>query len=108
MHLQNCLRLINTSNQAGLLKTAVTLQKGILNHRNSNRFLSTTMTASSKKVAVVLSGSGVYDGTEIHEAAACFAALTRQGATPVAYSIDKAQHHAVAHNSGEGNCSNMP
>ena len=65
------------------------------------------MTASSKKVAVVLSGSGVYDGTEIHEAAACFAALTRQGATPVAYSIDKAQHHAIAHNSGAGNSSNM-
>jgi len=100
MHLQNCLRLINTSNQAGLLKTTATLQKSILNHRNSNRFWSTTMTASSKKVAVVLSGSGVYDGTEIHEAAACFAALTRQGATPVAYSIDKAQHHAIAHNSG--------
>lgn len=107
MHLQNCLRLINTSNQAGLLKTTATLQKSILNHRNSNRFLSTTMTASSKKVAVVLSGSGVYDGTEIHEAAACFAALTRQGATPVAYSIDKAQHHAIAHNSGAGNSSNM-
>jgi enhancing lycopene biosynthesis protein 2 len=39
----------------------------------------------SKKVAVVLSGCGVYDGSEIHEAAACMAAITRHGAQPVVF-----------------------
>ena len=34
-------------------------------------------------VAVVLSGNGVYDGTEVHEAAAAVAALTRGGAKPI-------------------------
>ena len=32
------------------------------------------------KIAVVLSGCGVYDGSEIHETAAAMAALTRAGA----------------------------
>ena len=32
------------------------------------------------KVAVVLAGCGVYDGTEVHEAAATLAALSRHGA----------------------------
>ena len=31
----------------------------------------------SKKIAVVLSGCGVYDGSEVHEASACLAAITR-------------------------------
>ena len=39
----------------------------------------------SKKVAVVLSGCGVYDGSEIHEAAACMAAITRHGGHPVVF-----------------------
>ncbi len=32
----------------------------------------------SDKIAVVLSGCGVYDGAEVHESAACLAAITRQ------------------------------
>jgi enhancing lycopene biosynthesis protein 2 len=36
-------------------------------------------------VAVVLSGCGVYDGSEIHEAAACLAAITRHNAEPVVF-----------------------
>ena len=39
----------------------------------------------SKKVAVVLSGCGVYDGSEVHEAAACLAAITRHHAEPVVF-----------------------
>ena len=56
----------------------------------------------NKTVAVVLSGTGVYDGSEVHEAAACFAALTRHGANPIAYSLDKEQHHVISHNTGQG------
>lgn len=66
-----------------------------------NRLLGTSMSLANKKVAVVLSGCGVYDGSEIHEASACFAALSRHGATPIAYSLDKEQHHVIAHNSGQ-------
>ena len=69
----------------------------------NHRVLSTTMSLEkNKKVAVILSGSGVYDGSEIHEAAACLAALTRHGATPIIYCPDKDQHHVVAHNTGQG------
>ena len=38
--------------------------------------------AAGAKVAVVLSGCGVYDGTEVHEAAAALAAITRLGGVP--------------------------
>ena len=68
----------------------------------SHCFLGTTMPLLNKKVAVVLSGCGVYDGSEIHEASACFAALSRHGATPITYSLDKEQHHVIAHNAGQG------
>ncbi len=43
------------------------------------------MSIFSKKVAVVLSGCGVYDGSEIHEAAACMAAISRHNAEPVVF-----------------------
>merc|ERR1719500_2586303 len=39
-----------------------------------------TSSALQAKIAVVLSGCGVYDGSEIHETAAAMAALTRGGA----------------------------
>lgn len=53
-----------------------------------------------KNVAVVLSGCGVYDGTEIHEAAACLAALTRGGAEPIFYAPDANQAHVMNHQLG--------
>ena len=102
MYLQNCLRLSNLTKNTGLLNASILLNKSLFIPTNGNRFFSTTMSAANKKIAVVLAGSGVYDGTEIHEAAACFAAITRHGATPIAYSLDKDQHHAIAHNSGDG------
>ena len=36
--------------------------------------------ASSHRVAVLLAGSGVYDGSEIHEASAALVALSRHNA----------------------------
>ena len=102
MYRQICQRLLNTSKSTGLLQTSVLLQKSALHKSETHRFITTTMTLANKKVAVVLSGSGVYDGTEINEAAACLAALTRHGAIPIAYSLDKTQHHVIAHNCGEG------
>ncbi|MBM7456220.1 enhancing lycopene biosynthesis protein 2 [Oceanisphaera litoralis] len=54
-----------------------------------------------KKVAVILSGCGVYDGAEIHEAVLCLLHLARQGAGYQCFAPDKPQHHVVNHLSGE-------
>ncbi|XP_023349725.1 ES1 protein homolog, mitochondrial isoform X1 [Eurytemora carolleeae] len=56
--------------------------------------------AAGHKVAVVLSGCGVYDGTEVHEAAAVLAALSRHGATPLMFAPDKKQAHVIDHTAG--------
>ena len=49
------------------------------------------------EVAVILSGCGVFDGTEIHEASAVCVALTRAGKKPVFYAPDKTLHHEINH-----------
>ncbi|ALX92071.1 MULTISPECIES: isoprenoid biosynthesis glyoxalase ElbB [Serratia] len=54
-----------------------------------------------KQVAVVLSGCGVYDGAEIHEAVLTLLALDRAGAQAVCFAPDKAQLHVINHLSGE-------
>ena len=54
-----------------------------------------------KKVGVILSGCGVYDGSEIHEAVLTMLALDRRGATMVLCAPDMAQMHVVNHLTGE-------
>jgi len=54
-----------------------------------------------KKVGVVLSGCGVYDGTEIHEAVLTLLALDRAGAQAVCFAPDKPQLHVINHLSGD-------
>lgn len=54
-----------------------------------------------KKVAVILSGCGVYDGAEIHEAVLCLLHLARQGASYQCFAPDKPQHHVINHLTGE-------
>lgn len=49
-----------------------------------NSLFSTSMCCAvtmTKRVAVILSGCGVYDGTEIHEASAVLVHLSREGAS---------------------------
>ncbi len=53
------------------------------------------------KVGVVLSGCGVYDGSEIHEAVITLLALERQGAEAVCMAPNVTQMHVVNHLSGE-------
>ena len=43
----------------------------------------------STQVAVVLSGCGVYDGTEVHEASAVLTHLSRHGAEVAMFAPDK-------------------
>jgi enhancing lycopene biosynthesis protein 2 len=53
-----------------------------------------------KKVGVVLSGCGVYDGAEIHESVITLLALDRHGAEAVMCAPDVAQMHVVNHLTG--------
>ena len=53
------------------------------------------------KVGVVLSGCGVYDGAEIHEAVLTLLALDRAGAEAVCLAPDVAQKHVVNHLTGQ-------
>jgi len=55
----------------------------------------------SKKVAVILAGSGVYDGSEIHEAVITLLALDRAGAEVQCLAPDIEQMHVVNHLTGE-------
>jgi hypothetical protein len=58
-------------------------------------------TAVGKKVALVLSGCGVYDGSEIHEASACLVHLSRHGAEVAMFAPDIPQMHVVNHLTGQ-------
>lgn len=51
--------------------------------------------------AVVLSGCGVYDGAEIHEAVLTMLAIDRAGGTYQCFAPDVAQMHVVNHLSGD-------
>lgn len=54
-----------------------------------------------KKIGVLLSGCGVYDGVEIHEAVITMLALDRSGAKIVCIAPDIDQYHVVNHLTGE-------
>jgi enhancing lycopene biosynthesis protein 2 len=56
---------------------------------------------SLRNVAVVLSGSGVYDGSEIHEASACLVHLSRHSASVHVFAPDIPQKHVINHLTGE-------
>ena len=57
-------------------------------------------TAAGKKIAVVLSGCGVYDGAEATEAVATLVHLSRAGAEVSCYAPDKPQFHVIDHTKG--------
>ena len=56
---------------------------------------------TNKKIAVVLSGSGVYDGSEIHEATLALYAISKNGGEYQIFAPDVDQHHVVNHITGE-------
>ena len=57
--------------------------------------------AETKRFAVILSGCGVYDGSEIHEATMALWAITKHGCDYEIFAPDKEQHHVVNHLNGE-------
>lgn len=54
-----------------------------------------------KKVAIILSGCGVYDGSEIHEAVLTLLAIEQNGASYRCFAPNIAQHHVINHLTGE-------
>ncbi|EJM01835.1 hypothetical protein involved in an early stage of isoprenoid biosynthesis [Pseudomonas sp. GM102] len=55
----------------------------------------------SKKIAVILSGCGVYDGAEIHESVITLLRLDQRGAQVQCFAPDIAQLHVINHVTGE-------
>jgi len=56
---------------------------------------------TQKKVAVILSGCGVFDGAEIHESVFTLWAIAKSGATYTIFAPDVNQHHVINHLTGE-------
>ncbi len=54
-----------------------------------------------KKIGVLLSGCGVYDGSEIHEAVIAMLAIARKGGKYLCMAPDMEQYHVVNHLTGE-------
>ncbi|MBF0370772.1 MAG: isoprenoid biosynthesis glyoxalase ElbB [Magnetococcales bacterium] len=55
---------------------------------------------AKKRIGVVLSGCGVYDGAEIHEATLTLYFLDRAGAEVIAMAPNIPQHHVIDHLTG--------
>ena len=55
----------------------------------------------TKKVAVILSGCGVYDGAEIHESVITLLRLDQRGAQVQCFAPNIAQMHVINHLTGE-------
>jgi len=54
-----------------------------------------------KKFAIILAGSGVYDGSEIQEAVMTMLAVVQHGGVYQSFAPDSEQHHVVNHLTGE-------
>jgi enhancing lycopene biosynthesis protein 2 len=59
------------------------------------------MVTSKKSIAVILSGSGNQDGSEIHEATLTLWAIHKNGAEYQCYAPDILQHHVLNHLTGK-------
>jgi enhancing lycopene biosynthesis protein 2 len=56
---------------------------------------------NKKKIAVILSGSGVYDGAEIHESTLTLYAIIKHDAAYSIFAPDIIQHHVINHITGQ-------
>jgi len=57
--------------------------------------------SDTKKFAVILSGNGVFDGAEIHEATMTLYAISKNGGEYEIFAPDIKQHHVINHITGE-------
>ncbi|MCA0234460.1 MAG: isoprenoid biosynthesis glyoxalase ElbB [Bacteroidetes bacterium] len=54
-----------------------------------------------KKIGILLHGSGVFDGSEIHESVFTLLAIAEAGAEAVCFAPNVIQHHVLNHTTGE-------
>ena len=87
--------IINTLATAGAITIATQITAQIL------RKLKARKAASKMKVAIVLAGCGVYDGSEATEAVSSIIHLSRAGAEISMFAPNKDQMHVVNHLTGE-------
>jgi len=59
-----------------------------------------------KKIGVLLSGCGVYDGSEIHEATLALLCLAQANLEAVCFAPNHNQHHVINHKTGEVSAEN--
>jgi enhancing lycopene biosynthesis protein 2 len=64
-------------------------------------FIGSNDRVMTKKIGLLLSGCGVYDGAEIQESVLAMLAIKEAGAEYVCISVDKPQHHVINHLTGE-------
>lgn len=57
--------------------------------------------SNSPKIAIVLSGNGVYDGAEIHESTMTMLAVAKLGGEYQIFAPDIDQHHVINHMTGD-------
>ncbi len=57
--------------------------------------------SNSPKIAIILSGNGVYDGAEIHESTMTMYAIVKLGGEYQIFAPDINQHHVINHVTGE-------
>ena len=69
--------------------------------RTTFRQFSSKPTSLTKCSTVILSGCGVYDGSEIHEASACLVHLSRHSANVHVFAPDVPQKQVINHLTGE-------
>ncbi|MGF7140263.1 isoprenoid biosynthesis glyoxalase ElbB [Roseimarinus sediminis] len=55
----------------------------------------------NKRFAIILSGCGVFDGSEIQEAVACMLAIDQRGSSYECFAPDIWQYHVINHLTGE-------
>lgn len=65
------------------------------------KFIETAMSVKQIKVAIILAGCGVKDGSEIHESTMLMLALSQQNIAYDCFAPDLPQHDVVNHLSGE-------
>jgi len=74
--------------------------RSITAKKPSCSFHCNSFASAPKKIAVILSGCGVYDGSEVHEASACLIHLSRAGVETSMFAPDIDQMHVVDHTKG--------
>mmetsp|Transcript_4666 Transcript_4666/g.6414 ORF Transcript_4666/g.6414 Transcript_4666/m.6414 type:complete len:262 (+) Transcript_4666:152-937(+) len=62
---------------------------------------SSSRVGEKRRVALILSGCGVYDGSEIQEAVSCLVHLNKLGAEVHSFAPDMSQKHTIDHSCGD-------